>query len=53
MVKVKPEVNTVTFKNDEPVKVDDSKVNRFLSFIDGFKIAIQGTRHSLVSGRKK
>ena len=28
MVKVKPEVNTVTFRHEEPVKIDDSKVNK-------------------------
>ena len=35
MVKVKPEVNTVTFRNDEPVKVDDSKVNTILTNYHG------------------
>ena len=33
MVKVKPEVNTVTFRNDETVKVDDSKVNAYFNEI--------------------
>ena len=27
MVKVKPEVNTVSFRHEEPVRINDSKVN--------------------------